>query len=159
MPSRRTAISSRLRSETVRPASSSSIFAAGARSALFPCSPGGGLNEVAYDGLRLIDTHDWTIKTLDPGPQDFTVAGRLVLARRWAIEGDALSPIGLLAYDLERRPRFRRFPGADVLVLGTDRRYAYVEVRRQGKSLTHVIDLATGRSTRVLPRGPVRLLR
>jgi hypothetical protein len=109
-------------------------------------------------GLRLIDPATWTVRTADSDAQDFTEAGGLLLARRWAYR-DGKAPIGLRAYDNAGQPRFTRFPDTDVQVRGVAGRYAYVELNpRRANRRIHVIDLQTSRTVRVLPGRNVRLL-
>jgi hypothetical protein len=109
-------------------------------------------------GLRLIDTRDWTVRTVDRRPQTLAAAGDLLLAARWP--GPGLGPPlrGLLAYDFGGRLRFRRFADAKVSVLGGQGRYGYVEVRRAGRRSIHVIGPRSGRSVRVLSGVRLRLL-
>lgn len=101
-------------------------------------------------GLKLVDTRTWTIRTVDPHAQTFDVAGRLLLARRWYTE-QGLSPMGVAAYDLEGKPRSRRFAGSNALVWAPGGPRVYVDVGHHGERRTHVVDLSDGRTLRVLP--------
>jgi hypothetical protein len=62
---------------------------------------------------------------------------------------------GLLAFDSQERRAFTRFRGADVSVLGSHGRLAYVWVRPT--RMLHVLDLRSGRSLRSERVGPARL--
>ena len=109
-------------------------------------------------GLRLIDPESWTVRTVDAEPQDFTVAGGLVLARRWSMGGDGLEGIGVRAYDTAGELRWARFESADTIVRGAAGRYMYVEVKRAGRRRTHVLELDGGRTVRTLPWRELRVL-
>jgi hypothetical protein len=109
-------------------------------------------------GLRLIDPRTWTVRTIDDESEDFTVAGGLLLARRWSMPGDPLSGIGVRAYDTAGQSRFAPFPGADTIVRGAAGRHAYVEVKRGGRRSIHVLDLETGETVRTLPWREIRVL-
>jgi len=109
--------------------------------------------------VRLIDPATWTVQTVDGDAQGFDIAGGTLLARRWSIGGDGLPGIGLRAYDSSGELRFARFEGADTVVRGTAGRHAYVEVKRRGGAPSiHVLELATGRTVRVLPWRELRVL-
>jgi hypothetical protein len=109
-------------------------------------------------GLRLIDPESWTVRTVDAEPQDFTVAGGLVLARRWSMGDDGLEGIGVRAYDTAGELRWARFESADTIVRGAAGRYMYVEVKRAGRRRTHVLELDGGRTVRTLPWRELRVL-
>lgn len=112
--------------------------------------------EVPY-GLRLVDTRDWTIRTVDPDAQTFDVAGGLLLARRWYVESGR-TPMGVAAYDFDGNARWRRFSGSNVLTWAPGGGRVYLEVGDHGERRTHVVDLATGSSIRVLPHKQYNLL-
>jgi hypothetical protein len=109
-------------------------------------------------GLRLVDTHDWTVRTVDREAQTFDLAGPLLLARRWHVE-QGLRPMGVAAYDLNGSLRWRRFAGASALVQAPGGPMVYIDVGDRGKRRTHVVELATGRTIRVLPYMHLSLLR
>jgi hypothetical protein len=109
-------------------------------------------------GLRLIDPRSWTVRTVDADAQGFSVAGGLVLARRWAMTNDGLRRIGVRAYDTAGTLRFARFEGADVIVRGAAGRHAYVEARQAGRRRIHVLELDSGRTVRTLPWRELRVL-
>jgi hypothetical protein len=108
-------------------------------------------------GVRLIDTRDWSIRTLDTRPSVMQVAGNTILAHgsRWYDGWRRSESSGLLAYDSSGRRAFRRFRGQDVLTLGSRGRFAYVWVRPT--RMLHVIDLRDGRSINAMPRPPRRV--
>jgi hypothetical protein len=98
------------------------------------------------------------VRTVDAEAQGFTVAGGLVLARRYAMTNDGLDGIGVRAYDTAGTLRFARFEGADVIVRGAAGRHAYVEARQAGRRRIHVLELDSGRTVRTLPWRELRLL-
>ena len=108
-------------------------------------------------GVSLIDTRDWSIRTLDTRPSLMQVAGNTILAHgtKWYAGWRRGASTGLLAYDSSGRRAFSRFRGQDVLTLGSRARFAYVWVRPT--RMLHVIDLRDGRSINVVPRLPRRV--
>ena len=108
-------------------------------------------------GVRLIDTRDWTIRTLHPDAMFVRQAGERLLANGtvWHGGGKRSTSTGLLAFDMQGRRAFTRFRGADVSVLGTHGRLAYVWVRPT--RMLHVLDLRSGESLRSRRVGPGRL--
>ncbi len=108
-------------------------------------------------GVRLIDTRDWSIRTLDARPSLMQVAGNTILAHgsRWHTGWRRGKSTGLLAYDSSGRRAFSRFRGQDVLTLGSRGRFAYVWVRPT--RMLHVIDLRDGHSISAMPRPPLRV--
>jgi hypothetical protein len=109
-------------------------------------------------GLRLIDPGSWTVRTVDAEPQDFTVAGGRLLARRWSMGDDGLEGIGVRAYDTAGELRWTSFDEADTIVRGAAGRHAYVEVKRAGRRRIHVVELESGRTVRTLPWRELRVL-
>jgi hypothetical protein len=111
-------------------------------------------------GVRLIDPRSWTSRTVDHDAQAVTVAGGVVLARRWSCRGciNALPSIGLRGYDTAGQLQFTRFPDAEVSVLGAAGGHAYVGVRRNRAHRIHVIERETGNTVRALPYRELRLL-
>jgi hypothetical protein len=109
-------------------------------------------------GLHLIDPRTWIERTVDGESQDFTVAGGMLLTRRWSVRGDGLGGIGVRAYDTAGRLRFARFAGFDAIVRGAAGRHAYVEVGRGAWRRIHVLDLATGRTERIVGWREIRVL-
>jgi hypothetical protein len=111
-------------------------------------------------GVRLIDPAGWTARTVDQDAQDVTVAGGLLLARRWSCDGctNGLPSIGLRAYDAAGALRFTRFASAGTVVHGVAGGHAYIGVSGAGARRTHVIDLDSGDTVGVLPHRELRLL-
>jgi hypothetical protein len=108
-------------------------------------------------GLHLIDLRTGSIRMADRDAQYFTVAGGMLLARRWSIL-DGRRPMGLRAYDTAGTLRWARFEGADTIVRGAAGRLAYVEVRRAGRRRIHVLELDSARTVRTLPWRELRVL-
>jgi hypothetical protein len=97
-------------------------------------------------GVRLIDTSDWSISTLDPRPSVMHVSGQTVLAygTRWFGDRRPSESTGLLAFDGAGSRRFTRFRGQQIATLGTRGHLLYAWVRRT--RTLHVIDLRSGRT-------------
>jgi hypothetical protein len=108
-------------------------------------------------GVRLIDTRDWTVRTLDRRAMLMHLAGELLLGNgtSWDVRARRRRSTGLLAFDARGRGVFTRFRGADVSVLGSYDRLAYVWVRPT--RMLHVLDLRAGQSLRSERVGPSRL--
>ena len=108
-------------------------------------------------GARLIDTRDWTIRTLHPDAILIHRAGERLLANGtvWRPGGEPATSTGLLAFDMQGRRAFTRFRGSDVSVLGSHGRLAYVWVRPT--RMLHVLDLRSGHSLRRQRVGPARV--
>jgi hypothetical protein len=97
-------------------------------------------------GLQLIDTRDWSARTLEAGANAFTVADGLLLATgaSWSsADQQSANPIGLAAYGSDARLRFRALPGVDVGIDFAVAGRAYVY---DGHGI-NAVDLATGRVT------------
>jgi hypothetical protein len=105
-------------------------------------------------GLRVIDTSDWSITTLDARTDTMHVADGLVLAAgtRYFEAGRRSESYGLLAYDASGRRVFTRFRGKRVVLLGSRGRLAYAWVRHTRTA--HVIDLDSGRTLETIRTGP-----
>ncbi len=104
-------------------------------------------------GIRMIDTSTWTIDTLDPRPDSMHVAGHTVLAsgKRYFDVGRRTESTGLLAFDRAGRRAYTRFPGREVVLLGSRGGLGYVWVRRTRTA--HVIDIADGRTLNTIRTG------
>jgi hypothetical protein len=104
-------------------------------------------------GIRMIDTSDWSIATLDPRPDTMHVAGDTVLAAgtRWFDAGRRSKSTGLLAFDASGRRAFTRFRGEQVVLLGSRGNRGYVWVRKARTA--HVIDLRSGRTLHTIRTG------
>jgi hypothetical protein len=108
-------------------------------------------------GVRLIDTRDWTIRTLHPDAMFVHRARERLLANgtTWYAGWRRSRSTGLLAFDMQGRRVFTRFRGADVSVLGSHGPLAYVWVRPT--RMLHVLDLRSGTSLRRQRVGPGHL--
>jgi hypothetical protein len=102
-------------------------------------------------GIRLIDTTDWTIRTLHKDTMQMHVAADRLLAHgtTWHARSRSSSSTGLFAFSEDGRPAFARFPGQEVVPIGAHGDLAYVWVR-QDRAL-HVLDLRDGRTLRRIP--------
>lgn len=106
-------------------------------------------------GLRLIDTRNWTVRTVDSEASAFSLTGELVLAygALWDSTAQRFTGAGLTAYSLDGTPLFRLFRGEPVSWVQTAGRYAYAVVEKGGPVLDshlYVVDLASGRVLREL---------
>ena len=112
----------------------------------FPPASGRRLSGPVPFGVRLIDTGDWSMTTLDPRPSVMHVSGDTVLAygTRWFSGNRRSESTGLLAFDATGRRSFARFHGQDVATLGSRGHLVYAWVRRT--RTLHVIDLRDGRT-------------
>jgi hypothetical protein len=102
-------------------------------------------------GLRMIDTSDWSIATLDARTDSMHVGDGTVLASGTQSfrAGRRTESTGLLAFDDAGRRAYTRFRGRPVVLLGSRGSLGYVWIRRTRTA--HVIDLASGRT-----RGTIR---
>jgi hypothetical protein len=103
-------------------------------------------------GLALVDTRDWTIRTLDPDADSATVADGVLLATggTWSADGSTNSGSGegLAVWGADGSLRRRLYPGTRVWVAAADGSRAIVQ---QESSQTFVlVDLATGETVRSL---------
>ena len=96
---------------------------------------GDGRLAVAGDGLSLVDTGSWRVRSVDPRADSVLLAGDVLLASGRAA--------GLAAYDVDGRERFHGLAGKDTFVAGVYAGRAYVGVA--GVDPLEVLDLATGR--------------
>ena len=87
-------------------------------------------------GLHIIDTRDWTIRTLDERASSFVAAAGLLLTS--GPEGR-----GLIAYSPDGGERFHVLDGRHVEIVASAGSLAYV--RTPPEPALHVIDLARGR--------------
>jgi hypothetical protein len=102
-------------------------------------------------GVSLIDTTNWTIRTLHEDTMQLQVAGDRLLAdgTAWHPRARRSSSTGLFAFAEDGQQVFARFPGQEVVPLGAHGNLAYVWVR-QDRGL-HVLDLRDGRTLRRIP--------
>ena len=103
-------------------------------------------------GLRLIDTTDWTVRTLDRRTdQAYVAAGRLLAhGGNWSPRRlKYTSSTGLLAFTEDGQRSFTRFADRVVSVIGTHGTLAYVWVLSARE--LHVVDVRDGRTLRKMP--------
>jgi hypothetical protein len=96
-------------------------------------------------GLAIVDTHDWTVQTLDPRADAVEVGGGVLLATAAYSNGP---PMGLAAYGPDRKLKFRLFPHRTVWVPAVLAGRAYVSTgfdKVSGADRIAVVDLASGR--------------
>jgi hypothetical protein len=110
---------------------------------------GGGLiasfgSDVTYEdrrfssvpvGLRLIDTRDWTVRTVEERVSQALLAGDVLLA-------SGADEIGLVAYNLNGSKRYQLFRGRSVAPIESYGGKAWIEV---GRRVSQVVDVRTGR--------------
>jgi hypothetical protein len=102
-------------------------------------------------GLRLIDTREWSVETVDPRIGHFVpVPGAILVA-----DGGYGRNGGVVALELDGRRRFQRLAGRDAAATAVG---GLVYITPYGPSRTHVVDLRSGRTVRVLPPGEPPLL-
>jgi hypothetical protein len=120
---------------------------------------GNGQMRQSAAGVKLIDTHDWSVRTLDRQASGLAVADRTLLAFGWLWDSSAQEAggVGLTAYGEDGSPQFHRFgavPLYDVHVVGSR---AFVPV---SESAYAVLDPQTGRVLRrIAGRMPEPILR
>ena len=104
-------------------------------------------------GLRMIDTRDWSMATLDPRTDSMHVGDGAVLASgtRFFNGGRRTESTGLLGFDEAGRRAYTRFRGRQVVLLGSRGSLGYVWVRRTRTA--HVIDLDSGRTVNTIRTG------
>jgi hypothetical protein len=97
-------------------------------------------------GLAVLDTHDWTMSTLDSGANAVNVAHGMLLATgsTWSSTGDQLSAIGLVAYGDDRSRRFQLFPGRHAWVDFAVGGRAYVDEGVPNTTRIAIVDLGSG---------------
>ena len=103
-------------------------------------------------GLGLIDTRSWSVRRFEPGATEVRVAGDRLLATGSSRDpaAGAGEAIGLAAYGLDGRRRFRLFDGREVSIRQVYRGRAYVDIplRKPPWSSLRVVKLDAGRATR-----------
>ena len=112
--------------------------------------PDGGVEaERRPAGLRVIDTRDWSVRTLDDRASGFVSAAGLLLT-------SGPGGRGLAAYSPDGRGRFHVLADGSVEVVATAGSLAYV--RTPPQQALRVVDLARGRLIGTSVRGRTRLL-
>jgi len=109
-------------------------------------------------GLSLVDTSNWSVRTMDRRATEIRVAGDLLLAIGWSSDSASgeEEAIGLAAYGFDGDKRFHLFDGHQAWVEQVYDGRAYVRsLRPDGQAPLRVVDLAGGRAvgerTRPLP--------
>ena len=104
-------------------------------------------------GIRIVDTGNWSIATLDPRPDSMHVADGKVLSvgTQWFYGGRRPKSTGLLAFDRSGGHAFTRFRGRQVVLLGSRGDLGYAWVRRTRTA--HVLDLHSGRTLHTIDTG------
>lgn len=100
-------------------------------------------------GLRLIDTRNWSVRTLDQEASSALAAGDTLLAFG-GTHGQGLRGTGLQAFGPDGRERFRLFGDRFVAVATAVGRYAYVSEQSSAETRIQVIDLTSGRVVRTV---------
>jgi hypothetical protein len=100
-------------------------------------------------GLKLIDTRNWTVRTVNGQVSLAVLAGNVLLATGGP-------EIGLVAYDFRGAKRYQLFVGRHVDVTETYGGRAYIHVVG-GKPVPKVIDVRSGRAL-AKPQTPLNLL-
>jgi hypothetical protein len=95
-------------------------------------------------GVRIVDTRDWSARSIAPGADGFVPAGDVLFAisETWSSELRQPTPVGVAAYELDGRKRFHLYEGTRAWVVYADGRRAYVDP--MGPGAVDVVDLATG---------------
>jgi hypothetical protein len=110
-------------------------------------------------GLDLIDTRDWSVRTIDTGASEVRLAGERLLATgsSWDPATRTRDAIGLAAYGFDGRTRFHLFDGREVWIREVYRGRAYVDIqlRTPPWSSLRVVRLDTGRAIRRARAAPL----
>lgn len=99
-------------------------------------------------GLAIVDTRDWTIRSLDPGADSATPVDGLLLATgsRWSTGESQPKGMGLAAYGADRSLRFHVLAGRAAGVVTALAGRAYVSISTDtGAPVVEVVDLAAGK--------------
>lgn len=108
-------------------------------------------------GLLLVDTRDWSVRTIDRGATSFLVAGELLVATgsSWDSQKGKQGAIGLSGYAFDGSKRFQLFEGDDAWIAQVYEGVAHVGISRPDgrQEPLKVVDLAAGRviGERTLP--------
>jgi hypothetical protein len=103
-------------------------------------------------GLRLIDTRNWSVRTLERGASETVLAGDTVLAYGGTSGPGGLRGIGLRGFDSDGRERFHLFGDRYVGGVAVVDRHAYVSNQSASETTIEVVELATGRVVRTVRR-------
>jgi hypothetical protein len=108
---------------------------------------GDNFEEVA-GGLELVDTRDWTVRTIDDRATDATVVAGTLLA--WGPIPESGRSIGLTGYSLDGERRFHLFPGKSVTPRAMAGDRAYFAVANAWPEVS-VVDVRAGRAIGTRP--------
>jgi hypothetical protein len=105
----------------------------------------------ASAGVKLIDTRDWSVRTLDARASALTVADRTLLAfgSLWDSASQQSAGVGLTAYGQDGSKRFHRFGTAPLYAVYAVGSRVFAPV---GESSYAVLDAETGRVLRRISR-------
>jgi hypothetical protein len=120
---------------------------------------GNGQMRQSAAGVKLIDTRDWSVRTLDPQASGLAVADRTLLAFGWLWDSSAqqAAGVGLTAYGDDGSPQFHRFGAVPLYAVHVVGSRAFVPV---SESAYVVLDPQTGRVLRrISGRMPEPILR
>lgn len=119
---------------------------------------GSGTFSAAPAGLRIVDTQDWSVRTLDTTTDTAVVADGTLLAAggSWSSgrSGTTGSGEGVLAYGADGSPRWRLDAGDRMVLVTAYRTRALVQkavTDAGGDPPLQLLDVATGRVIRTLP--------
>jgi hypothetical protein len=115
-----------------------------------PMGDRGMVSEAA--GVRLIDTDNWSVRTLAEEASAAVVAGDTVLAFGGTQGPDGLGGIGLQAFGSDGRERFHLFEDRYVAVVAAVGRYAYVSEQSEAETQIEVVDITSGRVVRTIQK-------
>lgn len=120
---------------------------------------GNGQMRQSAAGVKLIDTHDWSVRTLDRQASGLAVAHRTLLAFGWLWDSSVQEAggVGLTAYGEDGSPQFHRFGAVPLYAVHVVGSRAFVPV---SESAYAVLDPQTGRVLRrISGRMPEPILR
>jgi hypothetical protein len=120
---------------------------------------GNGQMRQSAAGVKLIDTHDWSVRTLDRQASGLAVADRTLLAFGWLWDSSAQEAggVGLTAYGEDGSAQFHRFGAVPLYAVHVVGARAFVPV---SESAYAVLDPQTGRVLRrISGRMPEPILR
>jgi hypothetical protein len=103
-------------------------------------------------GLRLIDTRDWSVRTLAEGATAVAAAGDSLLAFGGTQGPEGFRGIGLRGFGTDGREQFQLFGGRFVPSVTAVGRYAYAAEQSETRTRIEVVDLVSGRVVRTVRR-------
>jgi hypothetical protein len=104
-------------------------------------------------GVRLIDTHTWTMRTLEADGSYFQTGSDVIFAMggSWDSSTETRDGVGIVAYDLAGRERYRLHTDENVW-LNVAASLGYIYLGGEGERV-EIVDLATGAILGRLDRG------